>query len=95
MRTVGEAREEETALLVCHISDGRPERRGIQLGLDRAKIRRDGVEFGGVAWQWNGSLRVFFSPLCSGKIDVDRTNTRDRVQLSLCSERNPVLETEV
>jgi len=93
MRTVGEVREEETALLVCRIPDGRPERRGILLGLDHAGIRREVVEFRGGGW--DGSLRGFFLPLCSGKIDVDRTNTRDRFQLSLRPERNLVIETEV
>jgi len=37
MRTVGEVRGEESTLFVCHIPNGRPERNGILLELDRAE----------------------------------------------------------
>ena len=92
VRTVGEVREEESALFVCRILDGRPERKGILLELDRAGIRRDVVRFGGGGW--HGSLHGFLSSFCAGRIDVDRAGTRDSFQFSLHPKRNPVLETK-
>ena len=92
MRTVGEVRDNESALFICRIPDGRPERNGVLLELDRAGIRRD-VRFGGGGW--HGGLRGFFSSLCTGRIDVDQAGTRDPFQFSLHPERNPVLETKV
>jgi len=91
MRTVGKVRGEENALLVCHIPDRRPERKGIPLELDRARIRHDVVRFGSSGQ--HGSLRGFFSSFCTGRIDVDRARTRDPFQFSLHPERNPVLKT--
>jgi len=41
MGAVGGVRDEESALFVCRISNGRPEKEGILLELDRAGIRRD------------------------------------------------------
>ena len=92
MRTVLKTREEETALFVCRILDGRPEGKGILLELDRAGIRRDVIRFGGGGW--HSGLRGFFSSFCAGRIDVDRAGTRDPFQLSLHPERNPVFETK-
>jgi len=91
--TVGEVRGEESALFVFRIPDGRPERNGILLELDRAEIRREVVRLGGGGW--HGSLHGFFSSLCRGRIDVDRTGNRHPVQFSLHPERNLVLKTKV
>ena len=87
-------REEEPILFVCRILDGRPERKGILLELDRAGIRRDAIRFGGGCGGWHGSLPGFFSSFCAGRIDVDRADTRDSFQFSLHPERIPVLEAE-
>jgi len=46
VRTVGGVKGEESALFVCRIPNGRSERNGIQLELDRAGIRRDVLKFG-------------------------------------------------
>jgi len=90
IRTVLKVREGKSALFVCRILDGRPERKGILSELDRGGIRRDVIRFGGGGW--HGSLPGFFSSLCAGRIDVDRAGTRDPFQFSLHPERNPVLE---
>jgi len=90
IRAVLKVRKEESALFVCRILDGRPERKGILSELDRGGIRRDGIRFGGGGW--HGSLPGFFASLCAGRIDVDRAGTRDLFQFSLHPERNPVLE---
>ena len=81
MGTVGEVRGEESALFVFRIPDGRPERNGILLEP--------------VGGGWHDSLHGFFSSLCTGRIDVDRTGNRDPVRFSLHPERNLVLKTKV
>ena len=61
MRTVGRVRGEESALFVCRIPEGRPERKGILLELNRAGIRRDAVtRRWWLAWQL---ARVLFVAL--------------------------------
>jgi hypothetical protein len=92
VRAVLQAREEEPALFVCRILDGRPEGKGVLPELDRAGIRRDVIRFGGGRGGRHGSLRGFFSAFCAGRIDVDRAGTRDPLQFSLHPERIPVQE---
>jgi len=71
---VGDVRDEENALFVCHIPDGRPKRKGILLELDHsAVIRRNLVIFGD--GDWHGGLRGSFSSLRIERIDVDRAGT--------------------
>jgi len=59
MRMVGEVRGEQTALFVCRTPDGRLERKGILLELDRDGIRRDVIRLGG--GNWRGNLRGHFA----------------------------------
>ena len=86
MRMVGEVRGEQTALFVCRTPEGRLERKGILLELDRDGIRHDAIRLGGGSWR--GNLRGHFAR-------GESTSTELAPKILSSSRRNPFSETGI